>query len=511
MSTSINPADALAYAADVEAALAQIANLPLVKVVPLERYLARRHDGRGFASELLTQKAAEDYLMLRGLLPSRDTWPRGVSLLASSPNVPSLCAGVMAIECRPHAPLLLKRGDGTLSVNTWEAPALVPVPGEWPDVRRVLLWLAEDDAGLDWLLNWIAFKVQHPGSRPGTAILLQGPPGSGKNVLYRILAHLLGPANCVQIGESDLAKPYNLHFATKLLIFANELLDNHKRGGSLGDGLKATITDSEVFLESKGVARTPATNRAALLAATNRTKPIEIEESDRRWTVFHNKAKPAEHEHPDLGMTHREFLESLHAPGEDDAFSSEFLRQVAAFAHAMRTRAVDLRRVRRPHANASREELQQLSEPVTEQFLRELNESPDADGQLRDWASGGPLATVMHRGSALVGKSKAFTNDALYAAVCGFCRVVGQKHPPQKRTFLAALKAAGWLEQRDSKARGWLPPWHQMGNDSTPQATKVLPLAGARSVPGASAGAAHTSAEPAPNRAATSNGSGDAR
>jgi hypothetical protein len=512
MSTSINPGDELTHAADRAEALAQVAKLPLVKVVPLERYLARRHDGRSFASEFLTQKAAEDYLILRGLLPPRDAWPRGVSPLASSPNVPGLCAGVMAIECRPNAPDLLMRKDATLTVNTWEAPALVPVPGEWPDVRRVLLWLAEDEAGLDWLLNWIAFKVQHPGSRPGTAILLQGPPGSGKNVLYRVLAHLLGPSNCVQIGESDLAKPYNLHFATKLLIFANELLDNHKRGGSLGDGLKATITDSEVFLESKGVARTPAANRAALLAATNRTKPIEIEESDRRWTVFHNKAKPAEHGHPDLGMTHREFLESLHAPSEDDAFTPEFMRQVAAFAHAMGTRAVDARRVRRPHANASREELQQLSEPVTEQFLRELNESPDADGQLRDWALSSPQANVMNQGpGARVGKSKAFTNDALYAAVCGFCRVVGQKHPPQKRTFLAALKAAGWSEQRDNKARGWLPPWHQMGADSTPQASKVVPLTGARSAPGASAGAAHSPAEPTPSRATPSSGSGDTR
>jgi putative DNA primase/helicase len=512
MSTSINPGDTLANAADVEAALAHVAKLPLVKVVPLERYLARRHDGRGFASEFLTQKAAEDYLILRGLLAPRDTWPRGVSPLAASPNVPSLCAGVMAIECRPNAADLLMRGDGTLAVNTWEAPSLVPVPGEWPAVRRVLLWLAEDEAGLDWLLNWIAFKVQRPGSRPGTAILLQGPPGSGKNVLYRVLAHLLGPANCVQIGESDLAKPYNLHFATKLLIFANELLDNHRRGGSLGDGLKATITDSEVFLESKGVARTPAANRAALLAATNRTKPIEIEEADRRWTVFHNKAKPAEHEHPDLGMTHREFLESLHSPGEDDSFTPEFMRQVAAFAHAMGTREVDLQRVRRPHANTSREELQQLSEPVTEQFLRELNESPDADGQLRDWAFSSRQASVMNRAPGpLVGKSKAFTNDALYAAVCGFCCVVGQKHPPQKRTFLAALKAAGWIEQRDNKARGWLPPWHQTGDDSTPQAAKVVPLSGARSVPGASASAAHSSAEPMPSRATPNGGSGDTR
>jgi putative DNA primase/helicase len=508
MSTTIHPGDALAHAADTEAALAQVAKLPLVKVVPLERYLARRHDGRGFAPEFLTQKAAEDYLILRRLADPRNMWPRGVSPLAASPNVPGLCAGVMAIECKPNAPALLLRKDETLAVNTWEAPTLAPVQGEWSAVRRVLLWLAEDEAGLDWLLNWIAFKVQNPGSRPGTAILLQGPPGSGKNVLYRVLAHLLGPSNCVQIGEADLAKPYNLHFATKLIIFANELLDNHKRGGSLGDGLKAMITDSEVFLESKGVPRTPASNRAGLLAATNRTKPIEIEENDRRWTVFHNKNKPAEYQHPDLGMTHREFLESLHAPSEDDAFTPEFMVQVAAFAHAMVNRAVDARRVRRPHVNASREELQQLSEPVTEQFLRELKESPDGDWLLRDWATKSPTApSNMHAPPGpVVGKTKAFTNDVLYAAVCGFCRVVGQKHPPQKRTFLSALKSAGWTEQRDSKTRGWLPPWHQTGDDATALATKVVPLTGPRSSAGTSAGAAHSTAGPRPGHATPSNG-----
>ncbi|WP_342377330.1 DUF5906 domain-containing protein [Myxococcus stipitatus] len=462
-----------------------MAKTPLVKVVPLERYLARRPGGHSFNSDLLTQKAAEDYLMLRGLLPSRDTWPRGASPLAISPDVPKLCIGVMGLECRPNAPELLLREDETFAVNTWEAPTLTPTPGEWPDVRRVLLWLAEDEAGLDWLLNWIAFKVQNPGARPGTAVLLQGPPGTGKNVLYRIVAHLLGPANCVQIGEADLAKPYNHHYATKLLVFANELLDNHKRGGSLGDGLKATITDSEVFLENKGVARTLAVNRVALLAATNRTKPIELEESDRRWTVFHNKTKPAEYHHTNLGMTHRDFLEALHAPGSDDTFTLEFMRQVAAFAYEMNTREVDLRRVRRPHENESRVELQQLSAPVTEQFLRELGESPDPDHQIRDWAMLVPhAASTWHAPPGpRVGKTKAFVNDALFAAIVGFCKVIGQKHPPQKRTFLNSLKAAGWVEQRDSKSRGWLPPWHATGDEApVHEGSKVVPFSTPRAL-----------------------------
>ncbi|NTX35401.1 hypothetical protein HUA78_13200 [Myxococcus sp. CA033] len=457
-----------------------------MKVVPLERYLTRRPGGRAFNSDLLTQKAAEDYLMLRELLSSRATWPRGASPLAASPNVPKLCVGVMGLECRPNAPELLVREDDMYAVNTWEAPTLTPAPGEWPDVRRVLLWLAEDEAGLDWLLNWIAFKVQNPGSKPGTAVLLQGPPGTGKNVLYRILAHVLGPSNCVQIGEADLAKPYNHHFATKLLVFANELLDNHKRGGALGDGLKATITDGEVFLESKGVGRTPAVNRVALIAATNRSKPIELEESDRRWTVFHNKTKPAEYQHPDLGMTHRDFLEALHAQGADDAFTPEFMRQVAAFAYEMGTYVVDMKRVRRPHTNASRDELQQLSEPVTEQFLRELSESADPDRQLYDWASYEPRGNAIWHSppGPRVGKTQAFVNDALFIAVVGFCKSIGQRHPPQKRTFLVALKSAGWVEQRDSKSRGWLPPWHATRSDApATDAANVVPFSPLRTPP----------------------------
>ncbi len=486
MTPNCPPENEAASNADEEAARAVVARLPLVKVVPLERYLSRRPGGRSFSSDFLTQKAAEDYLILRQLLPPRDSWPRGASPLAVGPNVPQLCVGVMGLECRPNAPELLPREDETLLVNTWEAPTLAPEPGDWADVRRVLLWLAEDDAGLDWLLNWIAFKVQNPGSKPGTAVLLQGPPGTGKNVLYRILAHVLGPANCVQIGEADLAKPYNHHFATKLLVFANELLDNHKRGGSLGDGLKATITDGEVFLESKGVARTPAVNRVALIAATNRSKPIELEESDRRWTVFHNRTKPAEYQHPDLGLSHRDFLESLHAPGTDDAFTPEFMRQVAAFAYEMSTRAVDMKRVRRPHTNASRDELQQLSEPVTEQFLRELSESPEPDRQLYNWATHVPYFASIWTTSTgpRVGKTQALTNDALFMALVGFCKSTGQKHAPQKRTFLAALKPAGWVEQRDSKARGWLPPWHVSRSDApSTYDAKVVPFPSPNSIP----------------------------
>ncbi|NOK08541.1 hypothetical protein [Corallococcus exercitus] len=39
---------------------------------------------------------------------------------------------------------------------------------------------------------------------------------------------------------------------------------------------------------------------------------------------------------PDLGMTHQEFLEPLHAPGENDAVAPEFLVDELTCGHAAR-------------------------------------------------------------------------------------------------------------------------------------------------------------------------------
>lgn len=69
MTPNFPPENEAATDADREAARVEIASLPLVKVVPLERYLSRRPGGRSFSSDFLTQKAAEDYLILRLLLP----------------------------------------------------------------------------------------------------------------------------------------------------------------------------------------------------------------------------------------------------------------------------------------------------------------------------------------------------------------------------------------------------------------------------------------------------------
>jgi len=439
-------------------AQAEIERTPLVKLIHADRYFARGPDGHFDLSQPLTERSADDYLIsIKRTEPrsERNGGPR--SILADSPDVPEICIGVMGLECVPNAGQLLRRHDGTYALNTWVRPKLVPAKGAWPRVMRVIEWTANHEPeGVAWFLNWLAYKMQNPGNQPGTAVLIQGPAGTGKNVVFRIFAQILGPENCAQIGEPDLAKEFNAHWANKLFVFANELAENHTRRSSLHNGLKALITDRQIWLEAKGIQRIRATNRLAILSATNNQKPLELDSSDRRWAVFHNRRSPIE-PGPD-GLSHRQFLESLHDPRENEVFTPEFQAEISAFAFDMRVWSVDFARVKRPHENEGRADLKTLSESPTDQFIRALSESPDPAAQIADW--------IRHTSEPGLGDGRirgrpSYSSGGIYAAFRRFCEQAGLKYPPPQNTFSSALKQAGWIDDRTKTSRGLLPPWEQ--------------------------------------------------
>lgn len=459
---------------EVAAAQAEFEKTPLVKSIPHDRFFARGPDGAFDLSQPLTEKSADDFLISIGKAdPRSERAGDRRSVLADSPSIPRICIGVMALDCVPNAGQLIRRPDGTFALNTWVAPTILLQSGIWPRVLRVIDYLANHEpAGLEWLLNWIAYKVQNPGNQPGTAVLIQGPGGTGKNVLYRIFAQIIGTENCAQIGEPDLTKEFNSHWAGKLLVFANELAENHTRRTSLNNTLKALITDREVWLESKGVGRLKSRNRLAILSATNNPKPLELEVSDRRWAVFHNRTDPTV-PGPD-GVSHRQFLESLHDPRENERFTPEFQAEISAFGFDMLRRQVDFAKVKRPHENEGRADLKTLSESPTDQFIRCLRESDNPSNQIAEWIRLGPEAGL---GGGRIPGRRSYSSRALYAAFRKFCDQAGLKYPPQQNTFSSALKQAGWAEDRTSTSRGLIPPWDQTtaGDTSTQHAAPHPP------------------------------------
>jgi hypothetical protein len=439
-----------------------LSSYPLMKLIPAQVWYRRRPDGLGFdLSAALTKTAADDFLITIKKFGRRNERSSAEARLEDAPFIEDLCFGVFALDCAPGKPSVIVNPDGTYTWNTYVPPTLEPREGQWPSVRRVLMWLVNhEEGGLEWLINWLAYKVQNPGERPGCAVLLQGPQGTGKNVLFQIISEILGPENCAQIGEADVGKEFNGHWAFSLLVFMNELSQHGRRHVDLGNTLKAEITDQHGFFENKGKDRTRYHNRKAVIAATNHSKPIELESSDRRWTVFHNPDSP--NEPAADGRIHREFLSGLFEDGPGDAFTPAFKEEIAAFAfHLLHYKVSGKYRV--PYENEARETLKEQSEPPAVQFFRYLDELPaerERENRLQQLMRAAGCASPPRDGFKLEGLN-AYPLEHLFKAFQKFCDESGiPRHcAGQSKTFTLALKHAKWTRLRGrGGVRGWQPP-----------------------------------------------------
>ena len=43
-----------------------------------------------------------------------------------------------------------------------------------------------------WLLQWMAYPLQNPGAKMGSAVVMHGPQGTGKSLIFTTLAEIYG-------------------------------------------------------------------------------------------------------------------------------------------------------------------------------------------------------------------------------------------------------------------------------------------------------------------------------
>ncbi len=186
--------------------------------------------------------------------------------------------------------LVMRHGAGVR--NTYVKPVLVPEPGAWPDIYRVLLNLVRGNGDhLAFLLDWLAAPLQalHRNGKPlkmGTAIVLHGDEGSGKGTLERIVNHLYGSGNVAVLGQNALESRFHEQLVDKLFVVANEVISSTNRSAETQNLLKPWVTDDEIPLEAKHKAATKTPNRFNIIFTSNDEKPVIVPKKDRRYTVF---------------------------------------------------------------------------------------------------------------------------------------------------------------------------------------------------------------------------------
>jgi hypothetical protein len=169
--------------------------------------------------------------------------------------------------------------------NLWQGFGVAPLPGDAsPMVDHVHMLCGGVSDLAEYVLNWFALCVQHPGSRPEVALVLRGGRGTGKGTVFRIMLMIFGRHGLHITQPKHLVGNFNSHLRTALFLFADEC---HWPGDKASEGvLKGLITEPTIAIEMKGRDVFTAPNRIKLAMASNNDWVVPAGADERRYCVI---------------------------------------------------------------------------------------------------------------------------------------------------------------------------------------------------------------------------------
>lgn len=349
-----------------------------------------------------------------------DTWTNKVAM--RDQMVSLLPAGVRGDDIKRH-PVWISRGalyldqvgfdpsgkDANVKLNTWQGWPMEPKEGSCERLLELLLYLCSgEDNGREiytWLLRWMAYPLQHPGAKMGSAVIMHGPQGTGKSTVFQTLAKIYGDYATV-LNQRGLEDKFNSDWAdSKLFILAEEVVTRAEMW-HIKDELKLLVDGEWVRVNPKNIAAYRQRNQINIVFLSNQGQPLPLENDDRRHLVVWTP--------PQIGPDFYDevFLELEHGG-------------VAAFYHYLLNLDLgDFHPRKKPPMTQAKQDLIDLSLPSEDRFIR-------------DWIGGETEWPFVPCASM-----------DLYAAYLRWCRANGVKNPRESNQFLGKIgKMPGWSNQ----------------------------------------------------------------
>ncbi len=139
-----------------------------------------------------------------------------------------------------------------------------------------------------WVINWLAYFFQTL-KRSQVSLLLRGSQGAGKGILFdEVIKVLFGADQTIQINDKSLQTQFlGSIIEGRLFYNLDEVQHDLASSKKIKNFLKALVTNSGIVLEKKfeNMEReTPLYGQ--VLITSNEPYALEIEPSDRRFTVY---------------------------------------------------------------------------------------------------------------------------------------------------------------------------------------------------------------------------------
>ncbi|MGE4268211.1 MAG: primase-helicase family protein [Deferribacterales bacterium] len=137
-----------------------------------------------------------------------------------------------------------------------------------------------------WFMNWLAGFFQTL-QKSHVAVVMRGDQGSGKSMFFEhVLMPLFGEKHCVVVDQARIESQFKNWIQNVLFYNLNEVAVDMKGRKYLKNFLKQLVTDTTVQAELKHKDAAVVPIYGNIYITSNEALPVEIEPSDRRFTVF---------------------------------------------------------------------------------------------------------------------------------------------------------------------------------------------------------------------------------
>lgn len=182
--------------------------------------------------------------------------------------------------------------DTETTVNLYGGLLMEPKPGDVEPMLKLVRHLTsrasensdECSEVMHWLMCWMAYPLQRPGTKLRTAVIMHGDEGAGKNFLFDTNVMIYGEYGAT-VGQDELEDKFNDWRSRKLFVVGDEvssrqeLVHNKNR-------LKALITSPTVQINPKNLPRREEANHMNIVFLSNEVQPQALDNTDRRYLVI---------------------------------------------------------------------------------------------------------------------------------------------------------------------------------------------------------------------------------
>lgn len=195
----------------------------------------------------------------------------------------------------PGQPEMVETSDGNC-FNVWPGWGCVPKKGDlklWNKLLDHLFTDAEKEARV-WFERWLAYPLQHPGTKLYSAVVFHGIfHGTGKSLIGFMMGRIYGK-NFAEISKDMLESGSNDWAEAKQFVLGDEVTGSSKR--EFNDRLKKMITQERMRINIKYVPQFDIMDYINYFFTSNHPDAFFMEDNERRYFIHEVKVKPLDDE-----------------------------------------------------------------------------------------------------------------------------------------------------------------------------------------------------------------------